>query len=489
MLLDERMSAIEAAIIESVALPKTEGGQALRKQRLIWATDPAWYGALKEDYPDALMVELELGFRSYMVCTKALVLICVINTLIHSAVIACLCPHLQERYMEKLAHDPKVKDEVRRLLDLALAFAVVEAPNKDARGAHPHSGRLPFVLLEDLVESQPLTIWKGRNSLWEWLEKSIEECTVEGVYARGKLILLRTCNSLLRRLSKTHDAELAGRVLYFIAASRSVTERSGVNVLGRRNTGNVTAFEHAEAFQKAEADEAARASADAATAAANPVDYALYSALWGLQKTVMSPETAQDSVADWRALMTDIDKVLSAFEGNPLQQDADSSSSSSGSSGAITTAAAAAATSSSATAVAATAEDDFFAPKYLTSSRLLLLQLRDPVLRQQVLTQLLVLVKWLASPTGAARRRSVSGTAAAAAVQTLAKAELPLLWKRLSALIESTPPGGKEYLRQVRFSLRVSVIVVMQYLILQHVKLLCSHSDGDHAKICPLSCY
>jgi THO complex subunit 1 len=361
--------------------------------------------------------------------------------------------------MEKLAHDPKVKEEVRRLLDLALAYAVVEASNKDARGSNPHSGRLPFVLLEDLVESQPVTIWKGRNSLWEWLEKSIEDCTVEGVYARGKLILLRTCNSLLRRLSKTHDAELAGRVLYFITASSSVTERSGVNLQGRRNTGNVTAFEGAEAFQKAEADEAARASADAAAAAANPVDYALYSALWGLQKTVLYPETVQDSVADWRNVMTDLDKVLSAFEGNPLQQDADSSSSSIISSSGDATAVAAAASSSS------SAEDDFFAPKYLTSSRLLLLQLRDPALRLQVLTQLLVLVKWLAASHSAGRRRSVGSAAAAIAVQALAKAELPLLWKRLCALIESTPPNGKEYLRQVRFSLRVSVgfAVILHY--------------------------
>jgi hypothetical protein len=69
LLLEERLSAIEAAITASVALPKAEGGKALSTLRLTWATDPAWYGALKEDYPDALMTELELAFRSYMVIT------------------------------------------------------------------------------------------------------------------------------------------------------------------------------------------------------------------------------------------------------------------------------------------------------------------------------------------------------------------------------------------------------------------------------------
>ena len=51
------------------------------------------------------------------------------------------------------------------------------------------------------------------------IEPSVEALTAVPLFARGKFVLLRLCNALLRRLSKTRDTEFCGRVLLFLAAA------------------------------------------------------------------------------------------------------------------------------------------------------------------------------------------------------------------------------------------------------------------------------
>lgn len=42
--------------------------------------------------------------------------------------------------------------------------------------------------------------------------------------------MLRTCNQLLRRLSKGHHAVLCGRILIFLARLLPLSDRSGINL-------------------------------------------------------------------------------------------------------------------------------------------------------------------------------------------------------------------------------------------------------------------
>jgi THO complex subunit 1 transcription elongation factor len=46
----------------------------------------------------------------------------------------------------------------------------------------------------------------------------------------GKHHMLRTCNQLLRRLSKGHNAVLCGRILIFLARLLPLSDRSGINL-------------------------------------------------------------------------------------------------------------------------------------------------------------------------------------------------------------------------------------------------------------------
>jgi hypothetical protein len=57
------------------------------------------------------------------------------------------------------------------------------------------------------------------------------------------LALLRACNVLLSRLSKSQDAVFCGRILSFTSSAFSLGARSGVNLRGDFNIGNETFFE------------------------------------------------------------------------------------------------------------------------------------------------------------------------------------------------------------------------------------------------------
>jgi hypothetical protein len=84
----------------------------------------------------------------------------------------------------------------------------------------------------------------------------------------------------------------------------------------------------------------------------------------------------------------------------------------------------------------AEAGDHFFQPKYLTNSRLFRLQLRDPILRECVLTQFLILFNDLsrvAAPQGSSTPKS----------------KLPELQKRVITLLKQTPSDGEGFSEMV----------------------------------------
>ncbi|EQC40902.1 hypothetical protein SDRG_01967 [Saprolegnia diclina VS20] len=225
----------------------------------------------------------------------------------------------------------------------------------------------PYKILEDLMDCQTIVVCE---QLWGLLESRRSRLTTTDFIQAGKnskasLCLLRMCNALLRRLSKTHNTVFCGRILMFLAYTFSLSERSGVNLLGRFNTSNVTKYQTEAEFQasmeQAPLEEATKTS------------YALYKVFWDMQRFLSNPTIVADSDAEWTTLFQQLDDVLSAFESNPFSDD----------------------DIDRARELQSQSEDDqkdhFFQTKYLTNSRLFHLQLRDPVLRECMLTQLLIL--------------------------------------------------------------------------------------------------
>lgn len=53
-----------------------------------------------------------------------------------------------------------------------------------------------------------------------------------GRTTKASLCLLKICNALLRRLSKTHNSVFCGKILVFLSSTFALSERSAVNLSG-----------------------------------------------------------------------------------------------------------------------------------------------------------------------------------------------------------------------------------------------------------------
>ncbi|OBZ68550.1 THO complex subunit 1 [Grifola frondosa] len=112
-------------------------------------------------------------------------------------------------------------DDLRDRLDLVLTFTEHDACEQG----------FPFNVLYDLLETQTIA---SCAHIFSWIEERADRLTEGMVPQKGKaLVLLRTLNDLLRRLSKTGSTTMfCGRILTFLSRVFPLGERSGVNLRG-----------------------------------------------------------------------------------------------------------------------------------------------------------------------------------------------------------------------------------------------------------------
>ena len=93
----------------------------------------------------------------------------------------------------------------------------------------------PFIVLQDLLEMQTIN---SCSHMFSWIETRSSRLTEGMIPQKGKaLILLRTLNDLLRRLSKSGSTTVfCGRILTFLSGVFPLGERSGVNLRGEYGT-------------------------------------------------------------------------------------------------------------------------------------------------------------------------------------------------------------------------------------------------------------
>ncbi|KAJ1017777.1 hypothetical protein NDA16_005094 [Ustilago loliicola] len=145
---------------------------------------------------------------------------------------------------------------------------------------------LPLSLVEELIEGQPISIC---SQLFGYTESRVKPLTIDLHPTRGKgLVLLRTCNELLRRLSKPSQKHtvFAGRILSLLAKVFPLGERSGVNLRGDFNVENKTHIEE-------NIDDAAEEVKDAEDKDEKDqifkVDYEFYELFWKVQRFFSNP--------------------------------------------------------------------------------------------------------------------------------------------------------------------------------------------------------
>jgi THO complex subunit 1 len=288
----------------------------------------------------------------------------------------CLC-----QVVDDTLESEDANVQLQRALDLTVLFAakgLVDLP-------------CPLNILNDVLGSQTI---EECSVTFAYLESKKAFLYEQGFFAEhkkknAKVALLRLCNAMVKRLSKSNDTVFRGRILMFLATVLSISDRSGVGLRGQFNTGNVTEYDE-------EGTEIPDAGADAA------VDIEFYKAFWGLQKLFIQRELIHKP-EHWKQLVEGVPLLFSAFASQGQLDDVEGGdegkkkektkkgkrdrgskgSSPRSSSGA---AAGATATTTEPAAAAKISNESYFA-KFLTSSHLMSLELRDPHFRRHILVQ------------------------------------------------------------------------------------------------------
>ena len=321
--------------------------------------------------------------------------------------------------------------------------------------------KLPFLLIEDTIDSLPLTliqrVWSSslhpslcissyinNNTTNNNQSTSVVVLTSPQLFIpTSKFVLLRICNKLLRLLSSSSnnnnndDANFAGEIMLLLAQVFPLSERSAMNVLGGFNVGNVCRVEGLEEFEQ-------RSSGGGGDGGSSSVGYEFYSKFWGVQKVFTDPAgtiltsstsarggggggSANDRVQAYESFIKDVTDILEAFESTPIVEqdnkigDGNDKNQS-------------------------TDEEEQHHPvqkhhKYLTNSQLLHLQLKDPTLRIHFLTQLLIILSYLSTlppsllPTGVQSTAGADTSKLMGQIRQTQLKQLGLIEKRVQKLL------------------------------------------------------
>ncbi|KND05198.1 uncharacterized protein SPPG_00858 [Spizellomyces punctatus DAOM BR117] len=247
---------------------------------------------------------------------------------------------------------------------------------------------VPFNIIEDLLDV--LTI-SGAERVVEYLETRADRLTVGINPSKGKgLVLLRLCNEILRRLSKTKNTVTSGRILMFMANVYPLSERSGVNLRGEFNVKNETHYEGEDIQDPMDIDEAD---------ALNSSQESLYRIFWHLQRFFANPSLLWQT-ANFNRFQKGIDATLKRFDDINKETTSQSAKHKDDKQGSHDRKRKHRASDSSeqidaAKHPSANGKIELFFPKFLTSPNLFDLELRDPYFRRQILAQFSIILQYL----------------------------------------------------------------------------------------------
>eukprot|EP00898_Chlorokybus_atmophyticus_P000119 jgi/Chlat1/1107/Chrsp110S08639 len=298
--------------------------------------------------------------------------------------------------MQHRGEPPGAAPIMPRLLDLALSLC---ESNKTEAG-------LILLLFEDLLEGCSIA---DCGEAFTYMESKLAIIGRKDIFLRGKLIVLRTCTELLRRLSKCYDLVLSGRVHMFLANLFPLNDKSGANPTGAFNLSNITTFED---------EQAAAGSLPESNGGKPLLDYNFYKSFWSLQKSFQIPSTVIQP-GGWSQLVSTLNVVLNIFESQPLSAFDTSSHKDS-----------------------SNHDLNFYDTKYLTSSKLMPLQLRDPNFRRHMLVQCCILFQYLKDPKNLKDQKEP-------VLNEKQMAEFNSVQARVHTLLEATPPHGADFLKAI----------------------------------------
>ncbi|XP_046856915.1 THO complex subunit 1-like [Xenia sp. Carnegie-2017] len=278
---------------------------------------------------------------------------------------------------------------------------------------------LPITMISDMFDCVTVD---ACEDLFKIVEKHVLTWTSEPFFTAGKNLLLRTCNDLLRRLSTSQNTVFCGRIQLILTRLFPLSEKSGLNLMSQFNLENITKFDY-KGNSKKENPTSSKEIVDTEV-----VDYVLYTKFWSLQDFFRSPTQCYNDL-QWKKFVDNASAVLSAFNSHKLEHVSKKSK------------------HNKTKDLNATAKSDsqtYFA-KFLTSEKLLNLQLNDSNFRRTILVQLLIIFQYL---TGEVKFKSAN--------QKLKERQSTFVkdtTTKVYELLRETPPEGEKFAKYVEGAL------------------------------------
>lgn len=247
-------------------------------------------------------------------------------------------------------------------------------------------------------------------------------------YSAAKIQLLRTCNDLLRRLSRSQNTIFCGRIQLFLARLFPISEKSALNIASQFNLANVTTYCKDEldmimSEEKEMLTDDGNLQEPSKSRHANSTDFdaKLYTSLWDLQDFFRNP--SQYSNQDkWLKMKLNVITVLTSFESVRLDDE-------------IARGYRTCSDQMETMEEGVETEERKYFTKFLTNPKLLELQLRDSLFRRHILVQLLILIQYLENPI---KFKS----------ESLMKEQLNWVKEtktKVYKLLKETPPNGEQF--------------------------------------------
>uniref|UniRef100_G3PZC5 THO complex 1 n=1 Tax=Gasterosteus aculeatus TaxID=69293 RepID=G3PZC5_GASAC len=245
------------------------------------------------------------------------------------------------------------------------------------------SATTPFLLLGDVLDCLPLD---QCDKIFSFVEENVSTWKSSSFYTAGKNYLLRMCNDLLRRLSKSQNTVFCGRIQLFLARLFPLSEKSGLNLQSQFNLENVTVFnkneqestfgqKHTEEKEDGmEVEEGEMGEEEAPAPCSIPIDYNLYRKFWTLQDYFRNPVQCYDKFS-WMTFLKFSDETLAVFKSYKLDDMQ--------------------ASKRKLEELRASGGEHVYFAKFLTSEKLMDLQLSDSNFRRHILLQYLILFQYL----------------------------------------------------------------------------------------------
>lgn len=245
------------------------------------------------------------------------------------------------------------------------------------------SATTPFLLLADVLDCLPLD---QCDKIFTFVEENVSTWKSNTFYTAGKNYLLRMCNDLLRRLSKSQNTVFCGRIQLFLARLFPLSEKSGLNLQSQFNLDNITVFnkneqestlglKHTEEKEDGmEVEEGEMGEDEAPAQCSIPIDYNLYRKFWTLQDYFRNPVQCYEKFS-WMTFVKYSDDTLAVFKSYKLDDMQ--------------------ASKKKMEELRSSSREHVYFAKFLTSEKLMDLQLSDSNFRRHILLQYLILFQYL----------------------------------------------------------------------------------------------